>query len=398
MNDPEYGGNRGPNGLPATSRILPAEEVFLEIDAGAGGGAPESATAIKAPPRLPGPGIWESVAWMTGVHVAQIAAAAVASAILAVAFLVTAGTDALQTSLANQAGLKALTAEVGRFFTENVIVLIGAAQLATIVFGLAAVRLRFGRTGLSRLGWRLPSAAHWLMILLLVLPLWLLCSNLQSRMFEVFPASHLEMAELMKAMAGASLPALLFAIGAGPALGEELIFRGLIGRGLLARWGILPGVLITSVLFGIMHINPAQAVGVIPLGIAMHFLYLATRSFWAPVALHLANNALSVVLLKLEDDMPIGRFLDDGTSLPVHLFVASAAVVTAIGLLLWQTRVQYRLPDGSFWNPGYVSAEAPPPEAGALAVRQDPRFLLLAGSAINSLGFAAILWRLAAAS
>jgi membrane protease YdiL (CAAX protease family) len=304
----------------------------------------------------------------------------------------------IQTILTPQAGRNAITAEMGRFFTENVIFLIAAAQLATVVIGLAAIRLRFGRAGLSRLGWQLPAPGHWLMILLLVLPLWLLCSNLQSRMFEWFPASHMEMTELMKAMAGASLPALLFVIGAGPALGEELIFRGLIGRGLLARWGFVPGVLITSLLFGIMHVNPAQAIGVIPLGIAMHFLYLTTRSFWAPVALHLANNSLSVILLKLEDDVPLGRLLDDGAPLPLHLFIASAATVIAIGLLLWQTRVQYRLSDGSFWSPGYVSAEAPPAEAGALPVRQDPRLLLLAGSTINSLGFVAVLWRLVVAS
>jgi len=39
-------------------------------------------------------------------------------------------------------------------------------------------------------------------------------------------------------------------------------------------------MLITSVLFGIMHVNPAQAIGVMPLGLAMHFVYLTTRSFW----------------------------------------------------------------------------------------------------------------------
>ena len=79
------------------------------------------------------------------------------------------------------------------------------------------------------------------------------------------------------------------------------------------------------------------------------------------------------------------------------MLTASAATVTAIGLLLWQTRVQYQLPDGSYWSPGYASAEVPPADSGAVPVRQDPRLLLLAGSTINSLGFVAVLWRLAAA-
>jgi hypothetical protein len=236
------------------------------------------------------------------------------------------------------------------------------------------------------------------MVLLLVLPLSLLCAELQKHMFGLFPAAHLEMTELMNAMAQASLPALVLVIGAGPAVGEELIFRGLIGRGMLARRGFLPGILITSILFGIIHINPAQAIGVIPLGIAMHFLYLTTRSFWTPITLHLANNSLSVVLLKFQDELPVGKMFDDGTALPLQVFVASAAMITAMGLLLWQTRVQYALPDGSMWNPGYVSAEVPPPEAGASPVRQNARGLLLAASTLNSLGFIAILWRLAVAS
>ena len=69
-------------------------------------------------------------------------------------------------------------------------------------------------------------------------------------------------------------------------------------------------------------------------------------------------------------------------------------MVTAILTLFWQTRVQYVLSDGSIWNPGYVTACAPPPELGARPVRQDPRPLMLAGSTFNSLGFAAGLCRL----
>jgi hypothetical protein len=398
MIEPEGGGHPGSHQFPAAGRILPAADVFLDVDVLPVVEPSATGTSLAPSRRLPGPGIWESIAWMTGVHIVQLISGVAAALFLAAAFVVTTGGDALQSHLATEVGQQTITAEVVRFFTDNLIYLIGAAQLGTVAFGLAAIRLRFGRQGLSRLGWQLPSAGHWLPILLFVLPLSLLCAELQKHMFELFPAAHLEMAELMKAMAQASLPALVLVIGAGPAVGEELIFRGLIGRGLLARWGFLPGILITSILFGVMHINPAQAIGVIPLGIAMHFLYLTTRSFWAPIILHLANNSLSVVLLKLQDDLPISRMFDDGTDLPLHVGVASAAVITAIALFLWQTRVQYALPDGTIWNPGYLSAEVPPPEAGAHPVRQNAHLLLLAASILNSLGFVAVLWRLATAS
>ena len=71
-----------------------------------------------------------------------------------------------------------------------------------------------------------------------------------------------------------SLPLMLLLIAVAPAICEELIFRGLIGRGLIARQGLFRGVVITSLLFAAVHMHPAHAFGVIPLGIAMHVIYL----------------------------------------------------------------------------------------------------------------------------
>jgi hypothetical protein len=195
----------------------------------------------------------------------------------------------------------------------------------------------------------------------------------------------------MEDLGRAPLPLLLLLIAVGPAFAEEFLFRGLIGRGLVARWGLIRGVALTSLLFGIVHVNPSQAIAVIPMGIAMHFVYLTTRSFWAPITLHLLFNAVAAVVLKLGLDGAVA-------AVPTHVLTASVAMVTAIGILLWQTRLEYRLPDGSCWNPGYVTAEAPPADSGAVPVRQQPRFLLLAANTVNSVGFVAILWRLAVAS
>src|SRR5205085_9678359 len=108
-----------------------------------------------------------------------------------------------------------------------------------------------------------------------------------------------------------------------PALGEELIFRGLIGRGLLARWGVVAGVLWTSVLFGLVHLNPAQAIAVIPIGVILHFVYLTTGSFWAPVLLHFLNNAFAAVMLKYGEQLPLGRVMDSEAPVPLELLVVS---------------------------------------------------------------------------
>lgn len=84
-------------------------------------------------------------------------------------------------------------------------------------------------------------------------------------------------------------------IAVGPAVGEELFCRGFLGRGLVARHGRAAGVAITSLLFGIMHIIPAQAAYAAVLGILLHLLALSGQSLWLPMIAHFLNNALSVM-------------------------------------------------------------------------------------------------------
>jgi membrane protease YdiL (CAAX protease family) len=89
---------------------------------------------------------------------------------------------------------------------------------------------------------------------------------------------------------------MLLVIAVGPALNEELFCRGFLGQGLVGRYGALIGVLITSVIFGVIHCNIPQGIWAFVLGCALHLAYLATRSFWVPVLLHFVNNAAATLL------------------------------------------------------------------------------------------------------
>jgi len=374
----------------ASGKLPPAEEIFLETTAAAGDGAAVANSPPAPPPRPPGPGIWESLAWMAGVHVIQTVAFVVAGAILVGASLSAMDERTIDQLLHDLTDSNAMMAAGAGLFSDHLLYLAAATQAATLIYALAALRLRCGRTGLERLGWQPPSVGHWLLVVLLVVPLQALCGRLHEVLADFMPGSGQQYAETMEDLARAPLPLLMLLIAVGPAIAEELLFRGLIGRGLVARWGLVRGVVLTSIFFGIVHVNPGQALAVMPMGVAMHFVYVTTRSMWAPITLHLLFNGVAAVMLKFGLDSAVA-------SIPTHVLTASAAMVTAVALLLWQTRVQYRLPDGTIWTPGYVSAEAPPAESGAIPERQGPRFLLLAGSTINSLGFVAVLWRLAAA-
>ena len=55
-------------------------------------------------------------------------------------------------------------------------------------------------------------------------------------------------------------------------------------------------VLLSSLLFGLMHGNVAQIPFAFLVGIALGWLYVATDRIWLSIVVHFANNALSLTL------------------------------------------------------------------------------------------------------
>ena len=79
-----------------------------------------------------------------------------------------------------------------------------------------------------------------------------------------------------------------------PALLEELVFRGYVLR-TLRVYGDWFAVMVSSLLFGLMHGNISQIPFAIIVGLALGWLYVMTDNIWVPVAVHFANNAFSLV-------------------------------------------------------------------------------------------------------
>jgi len=87
-----------------------------------------------------------------------------------------------------------------------------------------------------------------------------------------------------------------------PAIGEEMMFRGLLQR-LLGEWfkNIHVSILVTAFLFGAVHL---QFYGLLPrmmLGVMFGYLYLWTGTLWAPVFAHFINNGSAVLISYLSN-------------------------------------------------------------------------------------------------
>ena len=74
-------------------------------------------------------------------------------------------------------------------------------------------------------------------------------------------------------------------------IAEEFIFRGVILQRWATKWGIRAALIVSSLLFGILHAN---FLGLSMFGLVMGVLYIKTRTLIVPIACHALNNVLAV--------------------------------------------------------------------------------------------------------
>ena len=223
-----------------------------------------------------------------------------------------------------------------------------------ILFVLAAmlgVSVRYWGRTFHELNFQRPDHRHFWLVLGGTLPLtmcvsvWAVPVQLGwSLIKEAIPVlsvfDSMNSMEAIKDLADASsLGAMVFVVAVLPAIGEELIFRGAIGRVLIANLGMISGVLLTTFLFGCLHIHPVHAVAVMPLGLAIHLVYLWSRSFWLPMLLHFVNNCWATIAAQNQGVDPTGQGLEMPLINLVMMLISAVGVV-AMGICFRQSRVR----------------------------------------------------------
>ncbi|MCA9065313.1 MAG: CPBP family intramembrane metalloprotease, partial [Planctomycetaceae bacterium] len=115
--------------------------------------------------------------------------------------------------------------------------------------------------------------------------------------FQVFPELPESARRTMELMSPDSQPlwVVLMVFAVTPAICEELAFRGFILSG-LARGGRLAiAVMISSILFGIVHMIPQQAFNAALVGLLLGLLAIYSRSLFPAMAFHFCNNAIATL-------------------------------------------------------------------------------------------------------
>lgn len=89
---------------------------------------------------------------------------------------------------------------------------------------------------------------------------------------------------------------LVLMVVTGP-LFEELVFRGAMFSALLRRWGIRVAAIVTSVLWGLLHLGyePWFVISVTGSGVVLAVIRWKTGSIYIPLVLHAAGNLLVTI-------------------------------------------------------------------------------------------------------
>jgi membrane protease YdiL (CAAX protease family) len=123
-----------------------------------------------------------------------------------------------------------------------------------------------------------------------------------------------------------------------PALGEELLFRGVIQKE-LSKWSgkVHLSIWITAFLFSAIHL---QFLGFFPrflIGGLLGYMFYWSGSIWLPILAHFVNNAVAVILYYM---VAKGRLAADVETIGVNEGQTSMLLISflSVGLLLYLLR------------------------------------------------------------
>lgn len=144
--------------------------------------------------------------------------------------------------------------------------------------------------------------------------------------------------ELLRMDTALELWANLGLIALLPALGEELVFRGVLQQQLLRRlrmpWEAL---LLAAAIFSFAHLQFEGFLPRMALGLVLGWLYWRTGNFWIPAAAHFVNNGAQV----------LGQFLYSRGLFPIDLAqdivvfwpFALISLLLTLALMFWINQI-----------------------------------------------------------
>ncbi|HND46577.1 MAG TPA: CPBP family intramembrane metalloprotease [Chitinophagales bacterium] len=120
-----------------------------------------------------------------------------------------------------------------------------------------------------------------------------------------------------------------------PAFLEEFFFRGTLQRLLTERLNIHLAILISSIIFSLIHFEFSAFLPRIVLGMLLGYAFYWSGSIWVAIFIHLFNNGLEVTLMYLKNLHLISGKLTDAPQMPTHTELVGYSILFIILSILF---------------------------------------------------------------
>ena len=111
---------------------------------------------------------------------------------------------------------------------------------------------------------------------------------------------------------------------------EEWLCRGMVLRGLLQKVHPAWAMIISSVFFAFIHLNPWQALPAFVLGMLFAYVYYRTGSLKLTMLMHCANNTFSALLGQNERLREMTSWLDLMSGWQYAALIVAAVFIVAV--------------------------------------------------------------------
>ena len=220
------------------------------------------------------------------------------------------------------------------------------AQLVSSVisFGLViSIGLQVGRLSLNEIIALKPvQDGVWIPLIVLLAGLTIILSEIDNALRSVLPMPQSFIDAILQ-LSETWLAFVFLGVLVAPVT-EELLFRGLILRGLLRHYPVNKAVLLSALMFALVHLNPWQFTGAFVFGILSGLLYFWTGSLIPCLVSHAILNAYGIVVGNLLPPIPgfnTGGF--ETVEFQPWWFDLIGVVLTVIGIILLLEQFQVRV-------------------------------------------------------
>jgi len=177
--------------------------------------------------------------------------------------------------------------------------------------------------------------------------------------FVVEPVIYLlpEMSEVWKkaleALMDGPLWVTLLSVSVFAPFFEEWLCRGVVLRGLLHTTKPVWAIILSSLFFAIIHMNPWQGIPAFILGCLFGYVYYKTGSLKLTMLMHFVNNTISACLGKVEAFKDMETYYDAVPDHRIYFIMYGAMVIISVLAILKFKKVELKSAEG---NCDYIAA------------------------------------------